>query len=229
MTPRLVSIVLMIIGIILFCYSFVLPYYKDQKAASNLLVESYSMNKNDYYKQEAALRTNKTTFMDVGAGLTIAAVSILLFLIQSKIKTVSDYKTLQTFKNKTDVFVSNLVWLLLIPGTFWYYYFRGVRGDYPPFADSIGIPLMEQIPTILFALIPLNLFLLFTIRKTSLPAKLFIKPAYYNAPIILWEVFFGFWLLLSLLCLILFIMDGDHFSIPVNLFFTYILLTLRAG
>jgi len=42
-------------------------------------------------------------------------------------------------------------------------------------------------------------------------------------------MFFGFWLLLNLLCLIGFVTDGDHFSIPVNLFFTFILLTLRAG
>src|SRR5690606_39838186 len=55
---------------------------------------------------------------------------------------------------------ANLVWLILLPGTYWYYIFRGARGDYPPFADSIGIPLMTQIPFYLFLLIPLNIFML---------------------------------------------------------------------
>ena len=45
----------------------------------------------------------------------------------------------------------------------------------------------------------------------------------------MWEVFFGFWLLVNLLFFYEFVADGDHVAIPVNLFFTLVLLTLRAG
>ena len=229
MTPRLISILVLVIGFSLFSYSLTLPYYKDQNAADILLGKSYDIEKSDYYKRETELRTNKLTFMDLGSGLLIASASILLFLIVAKVKTFSDLKNVRTL-NKTVVFISaNFVWLMLIPGTYWYYIFRGGRGDYPPFADSIGIPLMTQIPLILFLLIPLNIFILLTSLNSNLPSNIFTKATSYSSKTILWEIFFGFWLLVNFTCFVSFIIDGDHFSIPVNLFFTFILLTLRAG
>jgi len=229
MTPRLISTLTLLIGFGLFFYSLTLPYYKDQKLADDLIGNSYDMEKSDYYKKEAELRTNKVTFMDVGSGLAIASATILFFLIFTKVKTFSDFKNNKTL-TKTATFISaNLVWLILLPGTYWYYIFRGGRGDYPPFADSIVIPLMTQIPFYLFLLVPLNIFILLTTIKTNLPTRLFIKPDKYKMVTILWEIFFGFWLIINLFCLYSFMVDGDHFSIPVNLFFTYILLTLRAG
>jgi hypothetical protein len=167
--------------------------------------------------------------MDLGAGIAIASGTILLFLLLTKTKTFSDFKKLKTL-NKLTTFVSaNLVWLLLIPGTFWYYTFRGGRGDYPPFADSIAIPVFSQVQLFLFLLIPLNIFILLTTLKTNLPTKLFVKADTYSRPAILWELFFGFWLFINLLCFVAFVADGDHILILVNLFFTFVLLTLRAG
>ena len=229
MTPRLITILILIIGLGLFSYSLTLSYYKDQILADNLIGDSYNMDKADYYKKEAELRTNKTTFMDLGSGLAIASATILVFLFFTKVKTFEDFKNNTTLTKTATLISANLVWLILIPGTYWYYIFRAGRGDYPPFADSIGIPLMTQIPFYLFLLIPLNIFIFLTTIKTNLPTKLFPKPNKYNRTTILWEIFFGFWLLVNLICLIGFVADGDHFSIPVNLFFTFILLTLRAG
>lgn len=98
------------------------------------------MDKSEYYKKEAELRTNKLTFMDLGSGLAIASASILLFLIFTRVTSFEDFKNNNTF-TKTATFISaNLVWLILIPGTYWYYIFRGGRGDYPPFADSEEFP-----------------------------------------------------------------------------------------
>ena len=229
MAPRLIIILTFLIGLGLFLYSLTLPYYKDQKSADDLIGNSYDLEKSDYYKKEAELRTNKVTFMDLGSGLTIASATILLLLIFTNVKTFKDFKNNRTL-TKTATFISaNIVWLILLPGTYWYYIFRGERGDYPPFADSIGIPLMTQIPFYLFLLIPLNIFILLTTLKTNLPTRLFIRPNCYNRTTILWEIFFGFWLLINILCLVGFVTDRDHFSIPVNLFFTFILLTLRAG
>ena len=229
MKPRMILILTFILGIGLFSYSLSLPYYRDQKSTDNLLNNAYNINKREYYQKEAELRTNKIMFMDLGTGIAIASGIIFLFLLLTKIKSFSDFKNLKTF-NKVTVFIgANLAWLLLIPGTHWYYMFRGGRGDYPPFADSIGIPIMTEIPLYLFLFIPLNIFLLLTTIKINLPTKLFVRADKYNRPTILWEVFFGFWLLVNLLCFISFVVDGDHFAIPVSLFFTFVLLTLRAG
>ena len=221
--------VMLVLGLGLFSYSLTLPYYTNQRAADNLLNGSMELSHADYYRQDAALRTNKVACMDLGAGLAIAAATMLSFLLMARVRTFSDCKEVKSL-SKTRVFIaSNLVWLLLLPGTYWYYLFRGGRGDYPPFADSIMIPIVTQIPVYLFAFIPLNLFLFLTTLKTNLPATIFIKAAQYDKAAILWEVFFGFWLLINLLCFVSFMVDGDHFSVPVNLFFTYVLLTLRAG
>ncbi len=226
---RLLTILTLLIGLGLFAYSETLPYYKDQKAADNLIGNSYNMDKSDYYKKEAELRTNKVTFMDLGSGLAIASATVLLFLLFARIKTFSDLNKLQTF-NRVKIFTTaNLVWLILLPGTFWYYSFRGGRGDFPPFADSIGIPIITQISFCLILLIPLNIFILLTTIKTNLPTHIFIKAVSYDRTTILWEIFFGFWLLINLVCFVGFVTDGNHFAIPVNLFFTYILLSLRAG
>lgn len=229
MTPRLITILVLLIGLVLFSYSLTLPYYKDQKLADELNGNTHTIEKSDYYKKEAELRTDKVAFMDLGSGLSIASATILLYLLLNNVKTYNDLKNRMTLTKTATFLWANLVWLVLLPGTYWYYMFRSARGDYPPFADSVGIPIMTQIPFLLFLLIPLNLFLLLTTVKTNLPARIFIKPAKYNIETILWELFFGFWLLINLFCFLGFVVDGDHFSIPVNLFFTFILLTLRAG
>ncbi len=229
MTPRLLTILTFIIGLGLFSYSLTLSYYNDQESADDLLSNSYSMDKEEYYKREAELRTNKTTFMDLGVGIAIASGTILLYLLLTNTKTFSDFKNLKTPNIQATFVNANLVWLLLIPGTIWYYTFRGERGDYPPFADSIAIAIYTQVPAFIFLLIPLNIFILLTSFKSNLPTKLFIKADTYNGPAILWELFFDFWLLVNFFFFVIFVTDGDHISIFVNLFFTFVLLTLRAG
>lgn len=230
MKPRTITILIFVLGLGLFFYSLTLPYYKNKELADNLLNNAYNIGgKEEYYKQEAELRTSKTTFMDLGTGLAIASGVIFIFLCLTKSKNFSDLKNVNTL-NKLTIFISaNLAWVLLLPGTYWYYLFRGERGDYPPFADSIGIPIAIETTFLSFSFIPLNIFLILTTIKTNLPTRLFIKADNYNTPKILWEVFFGFWLLVNLIFFVDFVVDGDHFAIPVNLFFTFVLLSLRAG
>lgn len=229
MTIKGTTFGILIFGLGLLIYSLTLPYYSNQQKADELMTGAYSLDKDEYYKVEGALRTNKIKLMDFGAGLAVASATVLGFLLIFKVKQRSDLIELKTM-NKIMVLVSsNLIWLLLIPGTYWYYTFRAGRGDYPPFADSIGIPLMTEIPFFLVAMIPLNLFLIVIIYRAKLPTTLFIFSDKRELPIILTELFFGFWLVLTVFVLLSFIYDGDHVSIFVTIFFTYILLTLRAG
>ena len=227
MTPRLITILTLMIGLGLFAYSLTLPYYKEPKA--DMSIANLNIMHKSEYAIKQNLRTNKLNFMDLGSGLSIVSTTILLFLILVGVKKFGDFKNVMAFDKKITVIYANVVWLILLPGTYWYYLFRLRRGDYAPLADSIAIPIFTQIFLYLILLIPLNLFIYFTTRNIHLPTRLLIKPVMYDRITILWEIFFGFWLLINLLCLISFVVDGDHFSIPVNLFFTFILLTLRAG
>ncbi|MBK7712542.1 MAG: hypothetical protein IPJ37_17455 [Bacteroidales bacterium] len=206
-----------------------MDYYIDKRAAEDLILKSYEMHKSDYYKEEAELRTHKATFMDLGSGIAIASLVMLVFMVIKQKRTFRDLLQIKSI-DKTSIYIlSNILWLILIPGTFWYYSLRGTRGDYPPFADSIGLPIFTQIPLLLILMIPLNLFIGLTMIKSNIPTLIFIRPDKYTGRLLFWEIFFGFCLLLNLFYFVLFVVDGDHFSIPVSMFFTYLLLTLRAG
>ena len=231
MNLRLLLTVVLVAGLGLFAYSLTLPYYTNERAAEKLLNGSFleEGGRTAYYQKMALLKTHKVAHMDAGAGMAIAAATVLLFLGISGVWTVADGQRLTSF-NKPKLFIAaNLVWLLTVPGTYWYYLFRAGRGDYSPFADSVAIPIFTQIPVCLFALLPLNLFLLLTTMKAQLPTRIFLKAAHYGKAAVGWEVFFGFWLLLNGISLVESVLDGDHVFILVNLFFTYVLLTLRAG
>ena len=86
-----------------------------------------------------------------------------------------------------------------------------------------------QIPIILLALIPMNIFLILTTIKSNFPAHIFITRDNYKIKEIFWEIFWGLCLLINLFIFVGTILDRDHITIPINLFFTYLLLTLRAG
>jgi hypothetical protein len=222
---RLTFIIAFLIGIGLFGLSMTMPFYNDGLTQEDL----WSLDEHEYYKKAAELGTNKILFMDMGAGICIASVLVLMFLLITKSRTISDLKKIKTMR-KWPLFISaNLIWLLLIPGTYWYYTFRGIRGDYPPFADSIGIPIFTTVPLLLVLMVPLNLFLVMTIASAHLPARLFCIADKYLFKEVLIEIFFGLLLILNIICFVSFVIDGDHFAIPVNMFFFLVLLTLRAG
>ena len=230
MKPRTITLIIFIIGVGLLSYSFTIPYYKDQEAANVLLDDYYdNMDRKEYYIQESELRTNKIVYMDLGAGLLLVSIASFLFLWRGRFEEFSDFKSLKTM-NRFMVFISsNIALLFIIPGTFWYYTFRGMRGDYPPFADSIGISIYSQTSFILFSFIPLNILLLLTTIRTNLPTNIFVKADDCNKSVVFWELLFGLGILVNSLFLVSFVVDGDHISILVSLFFCYILLSLRAG
>ena len=82
---------------------------------------------------------------------------------------------------------------------------------------------------LLSLLILFNIFIVFTTKKANLPSKLFVKADNYKRPVILWELFFGFWLFINILVLINWVWIGFYIESLITLFFTYILLSLRAG
>ena len=167
--------------------------------------------------------------MDLGSGIAIASLTIFIFLICKKIKIFSDLKNVKTF-GKAAVFISaNIAHFLKIPAIVWYYDFRLGRGDYPWFADAVAIPIMEETFANLVLFVLLNIFLILTTIKTNLPTQLWVKAKKYSKPIILWELLFGFLLLYNFNEVVRTVRVGDHLAIPITLFFTYIILTLRAG
>ena len=137
-------------------------------------------------------------------------------------------------KNKTVLWMlANGMALLMIPATGWYYLFRAMRGDYLPSADSIGIPIAIQSHTVLLFLLPLNVFVLLSLMRSSLLAPMFQpKPCLKGKnklELWFWDIVIGVLLALAVVVLILLVIDGDHIMIVLMMGFIYLLLSLRAG
>ena len=97
------------------------------------------------------------------------------------------------------------------------------------FADSIAIPIVGGFLAIFIGFLLFLPFLIVSTSISELPTFIFIRARKYNAISILREIFWGFLLIVDLVCFLRLIVDGDHVSIIVSLYFIYLLLTLRAG
>ena len=236
---RIIAFILLSIGIGLTVYSIKLPYFTnlalkeklEMDANTQILTNSQNHKSftNNYYTQIEKIRTAKTTYFDLGTGIITASLCVIFFLFSFRITSANDFKKLK-FLKKNQIFIFYpAIWLLMIPGSFWYYSLRGERGDYPIFADSIAIPIFENIITIIIGLIGLVVFLIFTTLKSKFPVFIFIKANNYTNTIVAKDILWGLLLLVNILCFVLFVIGGDHVSIIVNIFFTHLILTLRAG
>lgn len=223
--------VILVIGMILLFYSLTIPKYTDENKYNVLIAMYYqeTITKDAYNQEISQITTSKSFIMDIANGIISFSLFGILLLHILRINEWKDCKKLKTQNKFTTFVLSNVAWILLIPSTYFYYYFRAFRGDYPPFADTISIPIIQQMAFILFMLAPLNLVLLVSLHKSELPTRLLMRPLFYKRSMILWEVFFHIFLLVDIMCLILFIVDGDHMSIIISMFFIYIILSLRAG
>lgn len=229
MNLRLLFLMVLLIGIGFFSFSLTQNQYKDEKKGAELFIKSYEISKSEYNKIDTELRTSKNTFMDLGSGVIIFSSTVLIFLFYRKIKTHSDLKSLKSLSKKEIFIWANLFWLILIPGTYFYYLLRLSRGDYAPFSDSIGIPISFQTDAVLYLIIPLNIFLFIAIYKSHFPNNIFLRFNFKTFNCSFWEIIFCLLLILNQLILLLLIIDGDHFMIITNLVFTFILLSLRTG
>ena len=158
-------------------------------------------------------------------------------IASTKTESQTSFKNIKTFK-KRNIFISaNLAWLLVI-GLETITEFNSSINYYrnqPPPED--GYPLMASVlletafPFFFLSilLIMSNIFIFLTTRKTNLPTKLFISADFFIIPVVLWELFFGFWLATSLFFFFYWLWIGHYIVGLITLFFTFILLNLRAG
>lgn len=178
---------------------------------------------------------NDTTYgwhsclQDVGMGVIALVGGLLVYIVHYKVRKLNDLKTVKTPGKWATVLVANMAVLLLIPGAFLYYSFRGWRGDYPASADSIGIPLLMQLYSTLLLLIPLNIFLLLAIWKISLPSYLYMKTLKDCGWLRFWKILLDCLLVLDSLLLVYMVWDGDIVAVVSLLMLFYVFLTLRTG
>lgn len=166
---------------------------------------------------------------DVISCLSIAFACLFVFFLVNGLNKFSDFLCINTTTKVSIVVGANLFWLLLIPATNWYYLFMVTRGDFLTVADAIIIPISLLTAGVLTLIVPLNLFLIFTLSNSVLPARLFTIAKRYNFLLLFIEFVFICLALINIVFFVLFVIAGHHLAIPVNLYFMYVLLTLRAG
>lgn len=229
-TPKTCLFFILTAGLFILFFSFRMPRYLGTNEYE-MLNERYAKGhiRKEYYIDEFEKNNSvRTTIMDIGNGLITFSIFGLFFLYIKRINRWHDFLKLTAIKRIRLICLSNFFVLLLIPGTHLYYGYRGWRGDYPPFADSINIPIYFNTMFYLHCLVPLNLFLLTTLIRSDLHTNLLIKPIKHSR-VIVWECLFYILSLLLIIVIVLSIIDGDHVSIISNLAFLYFLLSIRAG
>jgi hypothetical protein len=225
------------ISAIVLMYSLSMPTYTndtykqalDDRGMKAMANNQFEQFKDYYYHRLDEIRTSKPQIMDISFGILVASVTLYCFMLSTRIRKYHSFKYVTTFKKGDLLLVSNLMWLLLIPGVYWHYLFRSGRGDYPWFADDISIPLGSKLPYLFVGWVLLNIFILVFSYKSKFPAHLFGKRPPVFKQGIFWNAFFGTLIVLNTIFLGWLINDGDQVSIIVNLYLTHLLLSLRAG
>ncbi|PJJ60297.1 hypothetical protein [Hymenobacter chitinivorans] len=231
MRIRVLLIGVILLGTGLWLYARLMPAFVDGavKTEADLRLKLMSESRATYYKKEAALRTNRNTLLDVGSGLAVSGLVVLLLGRVLRVDTAAELRWRPTFGKGAVLLWFNAGWGILFVALNWYYTYRAARGDYPPFADSIGIPIMQGAATLLFYWPIINGLLLLALWGAELPGVLGEMPYRYTGRAIVVEVVFGVFALLLLLETGENIVYGDHLTIPVMLGFLYLVVVLRAG
>ncbi|MDR0763577.1 MAG: hypothetical protein LBF01_03675 [Bacteroidales bacterium] len=204
---------------------------KANKDKFQKLTQDYSYNDSTYDIEIKKISTNKFFFLNFGSGLIVFSLFWFLSLIICRVSKWNDFKTIEAKGNKFLFVFSNIVWSLTILWTFIHYTFRATMGYYPPYiVDNIHIPILFQISVCVGFFPFINLFLIFSLLKSKLPTKLFIKYEHKRKKsVFLWEISFFLLLVIDVILLFLFIIDGRLIPIMVSMCFVYVLLSLRAG
>lgn len=223
-----------LLGAAIWLYASQMPVYKNGKTIEEVYshytqLGSDQQMKAAYYQNEAALRTNRNGLLDVGSGIATTSLTLLAFVSGKRLRTVAQLRQLGTPSKRQFFIWLNAGWVVLFGSLHWYYHYRSVRGDFPPFADSIAIPVMYGTVGLLACWPVLNLLLLLVIRPAKLSGQLFEVPSVYTGRAILTEVLCGIGLVLVGGYAVIVILDGDHVTIPVVLLFLYLVLVVRAG
>lgn len=226
--PKMLFFFVLVVGLVLLLLSIRMPKYSttneymilnEEYAKGVISREKYldEFNKNNYIR---------TSIMDVGNGLITFSVLALAFTYVKKINQWKDFLKIKAAKKINLFLLLNGSLLLLMFGSYFYYIYRAWRNDYPPYADSVGIPIFYNTLFYLLCIIPLNLFLCLVLIKSDLQTPLCVK---YTKGLVVWRCIFFLSSLLLIVMLIFSVIDGDHASIISNLALIYIVLSLRAG
>lgn len=209
------------------------PAYTDPTWQDRFLTVDESSFENsdqlstEWYAAKAAVETPRHRRLDLGMGLVALGLGVVALFALRGVRSAGDLTALKSPSTRRRFYtLAGLTWISFIPAEwFWLGYTQG-RGDYPWWADSIGIPAGS---VLVFGIVGLPVVLLgvgLAIRGARFPVRLWSRPAL-GPPYV---VCVG--LIVAAVLALLVMVSGvstEPFLVPSALFTLYLILSGRAA
>ncbi|MCL4686713.1 hypothetical protein KJ059_18395 [Myxococcota bacterium] len=209
-----------------------LPAYTDPTWQDRFLNVDVSLEHSDelsaeWYAAKAAVQTPRHCRLDLGMGLVALGLGVAALFALRGVRSARDLTSLRSPSTRRCFYsLAALTWLSFIPAEwFWLGYTQG-RGDYPWWADSIGIPAGS---VLVFGIVGLPVVLLgvgLAIRGAPLPVELGSRPTFGPPYVVCVGLIVA--AVLALLVLVSGI-SAEPFLVPSALFTLYLVLSGRAA
>ncbi|HEX5444450.1 MAG TPA: hypothetical protein VFW87_11495 [Pirellulales bacterium] len=165
------------VGIGLVLYSSSMPYYTDRDAALRLSAELKDAPREirfkKWYARLPTYETRRKALSDWGRGCLAASAGLLCTVIVWSYYHSS--RQMRTVRALLALWIG--LWIIRIPLDNWYYQVRAERHDYPPWGDSIAIPLAGNAFVLMIGAAGSTVMILLFIAGRRLPDKICIgKP-----------------------------------------------------
>ncbi len=236
---RYLALLLLAVGLALVIIGSLMPAYTDPMAAerikSGLECERGIANtdKNQqcdsrlWYRSMDALRTNKWSLVDSGVGLLASGSTAYAFLWWNRQKS---WRQLSTPKSIWPILaLVALAWLSQIPAYELHFLIELMRGYYPPWADSIAIPIYQFRSILLRMFLPYMAIWLFFVVGARLPVVVFSTIPGRPFANTFWTVASALLLVPLALVLIGAILEGPIVMVPFLWLTLWLVLCARAA
>jgi hypothetical protein len=140
------SAILLLLGVIIIGYAYSLPPYNDEALFMERYMALSEGQSTEYWKLRDEMLTLKFQLQDYGG--TLIAIAAGVFIVSHK-----GWRQLKSPSSRATLFGIAFVAPLLTVGAYAFDLFQGyARGEFPHWADSMGIPLMG-VPVLLVVLL----------------------------------------------------------------------------
>jgi hypothetical protein len=210
-----IAILLSLVGVTILTYSLLLSPYKDEKAFRDRYMAMSVGQNEEYSKLRDEMLTPKYDLQDYG--VTLITVAVCILIITRNIFTKAP-------KTRLAVVILAIVLPFLTIGGFAFDLFQGnARGEFPHWADSLGIPLMG-IPIQFIVFLFWSLIHLLFLRNYYAPSAPLALAVSREAN--LWLLFIsGLTVILISLCVVY----AEYWYAIPGVFWLYLYLSLAAG
>ncbi|WP_431205155.1 hypothetical protein ACQ86E_09425 [Bradyrhizobium betae] len=180
-----------------------------------------------WYKAMNNLRTRKWRFVDAGAGLVASGLTVCGFMWLGRKKT---WRELSTPKGSLWIIgLASAAWLLQIPAYDLLFMTELARGYYPPWSDSVMIPMSQVQDILLWLFLPYLVIWLVFVVGSRLPVKVFSNAS--GRPLVnaFWTGVTALLFVPIALILIGAILDGPTMIVPLLWLVLWLLLCARSA